>query len=310
MSNVKDTRNTATQLFIITIGALVAAFLLGQVALMGTLMLGGIDITKLNALELSVTQRQILRLGLFFNNLLLFAGSAAVALRIVFKREWAHAVQLDRAPRRNSLVYAVALFVVSLPAVAYAAYLNLQVPLPDWASRSEAATDLLLVQIMRMESLPELLVALLTIGVSAGLGEELLLRGTLQNRILGGWLGNHHLAIFLAAAIFSAMHIEFAGFLPRMLLGILLGYGYHWTKSLWVPIGLHFLFNSFQVVVAYVTGEFDPEAVSDQVPAWYLAAVSASLAAYIGYRAESHFSRKEEMPLANSMEMPNSREDG
>ena len=120
-----------------------------------------------------------------------------------------------------------------------------------------------------------------------------------QKRILVGWLGNHHVAIWLAATAFSTMHFEFAGFVPRLLLGVTLGYGYHWTNSLWVPILLHLAFNSVQVVMAYISGEFNPATMSDDVPAWWMAAISLLASIAIAYFAERRYG-----DLADAFRLP------
>ena len=65
-------------------------------------------------------------------------------------------------------------------------------------------------------------------------------------------IGNHHVAIWLAAIIFSAIHLQFYGFIPRMLLGALFGYLFFWSKSIWLPMLAHFVNNATAVVTAYV----------------------------------------------------------
>jgi membrane protease YdiL (CAAX protease family) len=78
-----------------------------------------------------------------------------------------------------------------------------------------------------------------------------LFRGLLQ-RLLKEWLGNIHFAIFMAAFLFSAMHMQFYGFFPRMLLGIMFGYLFYWSGSLWVPICAHFINNGSAVIFSYL----------------------------------------------------------
>ena len=63
---------------------------------------------------------------------------------------------------------------------------------------------------------------------------------------------NPHLAIWITAIIFSAIHLQFYGFIPRMLLGALLGYLFYWSGNLWLSILAHFVNNGFAVVVAYL----------------------------------------------------------
>ena len=73
-------------------------------------------------------------------------------------------------------------------------------------------------------------------------------RGVLQ-QLLGG---RRHVAIWLTAVIFSAIHMQFYGFVPRMLMGALFGYVFVWTGSLWVPIVMHFVNNGMAVLVYYI----------------------------------------------------------
>lgn len=94
-------------------------------------------------------------------------------------------------------------------------------------------------------------VAMFVIGVLPAIGEEVLFRGVLQRKLMEHWV-NPHLAIWVAAAIFSAIHVQFYGFIPRMLLGALFGYLYYWSGSLWVAIFAHFVNNGFMVLMLYL----------------------------------------------------------
>ncbi|AGA77797.1 CPBP family intramembrane glutamic endopeptidase [Echinicola vietnamensis] len=116
----------------------------------------------------------------------------------------------------------------------------------------------------------EFLAGVLVIGVLAGIGEEYFFRGVLQPK-LHRYLGNAHAGVWLAAFVFSAIHFQFFGFFPRLLLGALFGYLYLYSGSLVYPIVGHVLNNSFTIVMVYLNKlgvvEFDiedPEGVS-----WY-----------------------------------------
>jgi hypothetical protein len=89
------------------------------------------------------------------------------------------------------------------------------------------------------------------IAILPAIGEEIMFRGLIQ-RLLKEWLGNIHIAIFISALLFSAMHMQFYGFLPRMVLGMVFGYLFLWTGSLWIPIFAHFIQNGMVVVVTYL----------------------------------------------------------
>jgi membrane protease YdiL (CAAX protease family) len=89
------------------------------------------------------------------------------------------------------------------------------------------------------------------IAVLPGIGEELLFRGFLQN-LLKRIFKNDHVAIWVAAVLFSAIHFQFYGFIPRMLLGALFGYIYVWSGNLLYPIIAHFVNNCVSLVALYV----------------------------------------------------------
>lgn len=100
-------------------------------------------------------------------------------------------------------------------------------------------------------STAQLLAAIIVIAVIAGIGEELIFRGLLQRKLLL-ITHNPHIAIWLAAAIFSAIHFQFYGFLPRLLLGALFGYLYYWSGNIWVPIFGHMFNNGLAVIVMHL----------------------------------------------------------
>ena len=109
-------------------------------------------------------------------------------------------------------------------------------------------------------SFGEYLLALVVIAVIAGIGEELIFRGLIQRKLFLG-TKNIHVAIWGAAFIFSFIHFQFYGFLPRMFLGALFGYLYFWTGNLWIPIAAHIFNNAFAVTIMYLIhlGKVSPE---------------------------------------------------
>ncbi len=97
----------------------------------------------------------------------------------------------------------------------------------------------------------ELTLAMVVIAIIPAIGEELLFRGLIQNQ-LRSWTRNAHWAVWITAIIFSAIHIQFYGFVPRMLLGVLFGYMYLWSGNLLYPILAHFANNGFQILMIYL----------------------------------------------------------
>ena len=101
------------------------------------------------------------------------------------------------------------------------------------------------------KSMAGLILNLLIIAVVAGLGEELFFRGCLQ-QIIQKIVKNQHFAVWIAAIVFSAMHFQFYGFIPRVLLGAVLGYMFVWSGTIWVPVVVHTVNNVIGVVLAFV----------------------------------------------------------
>lgn len=134
--------------------------------------------------------------------------------------------------------------------------MNLEFPesfrnLNDWLRTQENRAAELTALITNFKSFGDFLLAFLVIAVFAAVGEEFVFRGLIQNELLRG-CKNIHVAIWLSAILFSAFHLQFFGFLPRMLLGVLFGYLYYWSGNLWIPIIAHFLNNGVIVTMFYL----------------------------------------------------------
>lgn len=123
--------------------------------------------------------------------------------------------------------------------------------LESWMLLKEQQMELITKQLLIMPDISSFLVNMLMLAIIPALGEELTFRGCLQ-KIINRWTGNYHIAIWITAIIFSSIHFQFYGFMPRMLLGALFGYLFVWSGSLWIPIIGHFLNNAAAVVTAYV----------------------------------------------------------
>jgi uncharacterized protein len=121
----------------------------------------------------------------------------------------------------------------------------------QWAREIEDRAAELTKFFTQFNSIGEFILAFVVIAVFAGIGEELVFRGMLQPQLLRA-TGNIHVAIWTSAILFSAIHMQFFGFVPRMLLGALFGYLYYWSGSLIIPMFAHFVNNGFSVVMMYL----------------------------------------------------------
>ena len=153
---------------------------------------------------------------------------------------------------------AAILIVVSIPAINWLVEINEGMKLPgilkgveNWMRDSENKTIELTEAFLNVTTPVGLFVNLIIIALLAAVGEELLFRGVILQLFIE-WFKNKHLAIIVSAVLFSALHLQFYGFFPRMVLGILFGYIFIWSGSLWLPILLHFIFNGITVVAVYL----------------------------------------------------------
>ena len=119
-----------------------------------------------------------------------------------------------------------------------------------------------------MDSPFELAFNLLVVALIPAIAEEMIFRGIIQSTF-ENIFKNPHYAVWAAAVVFSFIHMQFEGFLPRVVLGLVLGYLFLWTRNLWVPILAHFVNNGAQVVLAYMMPEqmesLEPEAMGTSV---------------------------------------------
>jgi membrane protease YdiL (CAAX protease family) len=115
----------------------------------------------------------------------------------------------------------------------------------------EENAELLTKMFLNTQTISGLAVNLIMIAVLPAIGEELFFRGVIQ-RIFIEWTGKAWLGVLLGAFLFSFMHFQFYGFIPRFYLGVIFGFIYLWTGSVWIPVFAHFLNNTFSVVIYFL----------------------------------------------------------
>lgn len=223
------------------------------------------------AVETKLLIKQSMLAMLTIQDIFAFILPAVVAMALFYLRPL-HVMGLDRMPSLKALAVVVVFYLVSLPAMNWLVDFNGSMVLPSWMSGVEEAMrqaeDMAAdatKQILDINTIPQLLFCLFVVGLMAGLSEEMLFRGAMQRTMQDSRLGAHT-AIWVTAIVFSAFHMQFFGFLPRMLLGAWLGYLFVWTRSLWVPIIAHTLNNSTVVVMSYLAGKgVVPEGFGDNL---------------------------------------------
>mgnify|MGYP005666298859 CR=1 FL=1 len=198
-------------------------------------------------------ERNLVREVNLISHFMTFTVPSLFAAWFFYRRRSFAFLKMDHWPSSRDISFGILLVLVSFPLAQLSYWLNQQLPLPNWATSMESEATDLIKGLLVMETPGELLLNLLVVAVIPALGEELLFRGLIQ-QLLQRAFARPHLAIWGTAIIFSAFHLQFEGFIPRMLLGAILGYLFYWTKNLWIPILAHLFFNGFQVAAQYFYG--------------------------------------------------------
>ena len=230
-----------------------------------------------NGWGLAMLSQGILLLGAF--------GGGALALAPVLGYGWGEYF----APRRLGagwwLLGAAAVIVCILPLMSGLISWNAGVHFPAflhdfelWARAKEDQAAVLTKFLTNLHSTGRFLVGLVVIAIVPAVAEELVFRGVIQRNLVQ-WFGSRHVGVWLAAAIFSAIHMQFFGFVPRFVLGLVLGYLYEWSGNILVPMAAHFTQNAFQLVLLYAGQRgylgWDFDADSTEALPWPLVAASA-----------------------------------
>lgn len=191
------------------------------------------------------------QLGIFILPVIIFAG--------LVSENSSDYLKVNRRVNGSTLMLSIVLIIVSQPFLNWLVEFNESINLPEswsyienWMLEKEDKANTLTEQFLNVNSIDGLLVNVLMIGIIPAFGEELLFRGVIL-RIFREWWKNIHVAVWVSAFLFSALHIQFYGLIPRMAFGVLFGYIFVWTSNLWIPIVLHFIINVSAVIITYLT---------------------------------------------------------
>lgn len=162
-----------------------------------------------------------------------------------------------------------------------------------WAKEKEDLAAQMTKFLTRFDSVFEVIIAMVVIAIIPAFGEEVVFRGIIQNQLLRT-TNNYHVAIWFAAVLFSAIHFQFFGFVPRVLLGALFGYLYYWSGNLWLAILAHFVNNGFSVMAMYFyqQGKLDVDLESPESVPVNVVVISALLTGGLLYYFYKYFENR------------------
>lgn len=263
-------------LFVITILALFAAQMIGMFAIS---LAYGIPILEFTSQMQNINAHPELRTPILilqgFTQIFGFLGAALFFVKYVYKFNQANqnsgAVHVMnpklaqhfleepflRRYKTPAIIFLVVivLAIVAFPAVKLTGVLNGAVEFPsflqgleNWMRLKEKEAETLTLFMIDFSSPLQAVLGFVVIAIFAGLTEEVFFRGVLQP-LFQNITKNKHAAIWITAIIFSAIHFQFYGFIPRMLLGALFGYLYVYTNNIAVPIWAHILNNGLSLII-------------------------------------------------------------
>lgn len=199
-----------------------------------------------------------LRIATLINDIIMFVMPPVICA-VIYSYRPAEYLRVASAPSLTPLILAVGTMICSIPMMNMIIEWNEGLSLPSslaamesWMREAEQRAGDTVNTLMGGSSAGSLILSILIVGVLAGFSEELFFRGGIQRLLVSGRV-NPHVAIWVTAFLFSAIHLQFFGFFPRLLLGAFFGYLLYWTKNLWVPIVCHILNNSIVATVTWMT---------------------------------------------------------
>jgi uncharacterized protein len=205
----------------------------------------------------------------------------------MFQGKIAEYLLLNKKVLWSSALLVIILIFFANPAINYVGGLNAKMIFPDWLSWMEdwmrstedKATELT-EAFLNVKTTSGFVFNLFMIGFLPAIGEELLFRGVIQ-KIFTNWTKSAHLGIWISAIIFSFLHLQFYGFLPRVLLGVMFGYLLVWSGSMWLPVLAHFVNNAAAVSAMWLISQnkIDPsiEDIGATPDSLYIAVISVIL---------------------------------
>ena len=231
-------------------------------------------------------------------NILAFILPSVLAWKICFKQKPRVIIEADTLPTWKMLGFAIVVYALAVPALNQIVYWNQEMHLPEmfapfeeWCREMERMAEEQTEGLLSSTSIFDTLMNILIIAVLTGIGEEFFFRGGLQRMLIYCDI-NHHVAIWTSAVVFSAIHFQFFGFVPRVLLGAWFGYLYLWSGSIWLNAFAHALNNSLVIVSAwlinmgYLSEEFDMLGVATDTFPWLALLSAMAVAVLISLRSK------------------------
>jgi uncharacterized protein len=203
--------------------------------------------------------QMILRYVQSCQQLSLFIVPACI-IAIMIKKEDQFLLGMNHSPNSLAVLLVIILAFLLFPITSFTGLINSKMHLPVWLSgvenwmrdKEETASNVTSI-LIGSSNIKDLSINIFVLAVLPAFGEELLFRGILQ-QILIRIFRSFHAGIWVTSILFSTMHFQFFGFIPRLILGLIFGYLFYWSRNLWVSIIAHFINNAVPVILSFMVG--------------------------------------------------------
>jgi len=266
MKGLLKTKSPGSQFLVLVGITLVSFFVIG---IIGTIILASVSGTGVKELT-EITKMDFSKPGMigfvrglqvvqFFS---LFLVPVLICARL-FSSNSKEYLGLKKPWHPGYYIAGIGIMLLAIPLTNIIGELNRNIPFPDgienWMKKAEDEASETIKALLSKRTVMDLVLNILCIAGLAAIGEELLFRGMAQRLLIkmfkSPWAG-----IIISAVLFSAMHMQFYGFFPRLALGILLGALYWYSGSLWASILAHFLYDALLITLAY----FNPDMLNEE----------------------------------------------
>ena len=226
-----------------------------------------------------------------------------IILAWLFHGNIAEYLLLHKKTSSSVLMLVILLTILISPSINFLGEFNSKMSFPSWMSgienwmrNNEDNAAVLTEKFLDVSTINGLLFNLFMIALLPAIGEELLFRGVIQ-KIFINWTKSRHWGIWIAAILFSALHMQFYGFLPRLVLGVVFGYLLVWSGSMWLPILAHFVNNAVAVIAMWFVrqGRIDAsvEEFGSSPESFYGVLISAAFSAFLIWYIRKQMSLKD-----------------
>ena len=285
------------QLLVSLLIVLVVGILLFTIFLVAGILIFDADLGSLEIPPSHPTQKEtaFLRYILISQQVSLFIVPAIIIL-VKLNPVRQFSLKDIKMPSIKEVLFVIVLAFCIFPITGFTGELNSGMHLPDslagveqWMIEKEDYASRLEDLFMAPDTFWVMIFNVLMIAVIPAVGEELIFRGVFQ-KILTKLFKSGHLAIWVTAFVFSTIHFQFFGFIPRFILGLIFGYLFFWGGTLWLPVISHFVNNAVPTIAAYIQG-WDNYNTFQDIPFWKLI-IGLLVPVLISIMILSHFRNK------------------